>query len=82
MGTPLHSTVTANIIQALRCGDPHCTCSRNGASEHLLHCPAHADETPSLSLTEQNGKVFGPLPRRLLAGGRARGPTPAWTVGG
>jgi hypothetical protein len=48
--------VTAETIhQALQCDDPACPCHKpNG----LVHCPAHADSTPSLSITEKNGKVL------------------------
>jgi hypothetical protein len=39
------------ITQALRCGRPGCRCQREPAVGRLLvHCPAHEDEHPSLSL--------------------------------
>lgn len=43
------------IRQALQCGNSSCTCHKpNG----LVHCPAHADSTPSLSVTEKDGKIL------------------------
>ena len=47
-----------NIVRALQCEDPNCACRRNGTRKHPLHCPAHADRTPSLSLTERGGKLL------------------------
>ncbi|MER3481310.1 MAG: hypothetical protein C4327_12775, partial [Meiothermus sp.] len=45
----------ATIRAALQCGDPRCPCHRpNGP----LHCPAHDDRHPSLSLTERNGRLL------------------------
>ncbi len=48
----------ADIVRALQCADPGCACRRNGTRKHSLHCPAHADKTPSLSLTERDGKLL------------------------
>lgn len=40
------------IVQALRCGGPGCRCKRVASNGRvLLHCPAHPDDEPSLSLT-------------------------------
>ncbi|MDO9533277.1 MAG: hypothetical protein Q7O12_14280 [Deltaproteobacteria bacterium] len=48
--------VTADTIrQALQCDNPSCACHKpNG----LVHCPAHDDTTPSLSVTEKDGKIL------------------------
>ena len=44
------------IRQALQnCGKPGCTCGRPGGN---VHCPGHEDHTPSLSVTEKNGKIL------------------------
>jgi predicted DNA-binding transcriptional regulator AlpA len=44
-----------SIRQALQCEHPSCVCHRpNG----LVHCPAHTDSTPSLSVTEKDGKIL------------------------
>ncbi len=43
------------IRQALTCGQSRCSCSRaNG----LVHCPAHEDKKPSLSVSESTGKIL------------------------
>ena len=48
--------VTAETIrQALTCGQPGCSCGRPGG---LVHCPAHEDKTPSLSVSKSNGKIL------------------------
>jgi len=48
--------ITAETIrQALRCGKPGCAC---GQSHGLVHCPAHDDEHPSFSVSDNNGKVL------------------------
>lgn len=47
------------IVTALRCENPACACHKNGSNKYTLHCPAHADKTPSLSLTAaENGKIL------------------------
>lgn len=46
------------IVRSLQCGDPACACRRNATRKHTLHCPAHADKTPSLSLTERDGRIL------------------------
>ena len=48
--------ITAETIrQALRCGEPGCVCHKPTG---LVHCPAHDDEHPSLSVSENNGKIL------------------------
>jgi hypothetical protein len=68
-----------NIRQALQCNNPSCACHR--PTGHV-HCPAHdlgrQDKTPSLSLTEKDGKVLfhcfnGCLGETLLDALRERG---------
>ena len=50
------TTVNADTIrEALQCGRPGCPCHRTTGN---VHCPAHDDRNPSLSLTERNGKVL------------------------
>lgn len=44
-----------DVRSRLRCGDPRCECQRDGAN---VHCPAHEDKHPSLSINESNGKVL------------------------
>ena len=47
-----------DIVCGLQCEDPACACRRNTMRKHILHCPAHADKTPSLSLLERDGKIL------------------------
>jgi hypothetical protein len=52
--------ITAETIrEALRCGEPGCSC---GTPRGHVHCPAHdpdrTDQTPSLSLSENGGKIL------------------------
>ena len=48
--------ITADTIrQALQCGEPGCDCHKPNGH---VHCPAHADSTPSLSVTEKDGKIL------------------------
>src|SRR5947199_52851 len=49
------------IRQALQCARPSCRCH---AARGRLHCPAHDDATPDLSLKEKNGVVLELLLRR------------------
>lgn len=42
------------IIEALKCGRSSCVCAKG----RLLHCVAHDDANPSLSVTESNGKAL------------------------
>jgi len=44
-----------SIRKALACGKSGCTC---GQPRGLTHCPAHADSTPSLSVTDKDGKLL------------------------
>lgn len=43
------------IRQALQCDNPSCACHK--PTGHV-HCPAHDDSTPSLSVTEKDGKII------------------------
>jgi P4 family phage/plasmid primase-like protien len=45
----------ATIRPALRCSEPGCQCQRDDGQ---LHCPAHDDKNPSLSLREEGGKTL------------------------
>jgi hypothetical protein len=48
--------ITADTIcQALQCDNPSCACHKSGG---LVHCPGHEDRTPSLSVSEKNGKIL------------------------
>ena len=49
-------TDAAAIQQALRCGASGCRCLAN--SNPRFHCPAHAGEGASLSVTEKDGKIL------------------------
>jgi hypothetical protein len=42
------------IIAALKCGRPGCTCAKG----KQVHCPAHNDEHPSLSVDERDGQIL------------------------
>lgn len=48
-------TTVAALAAALACGRPGCACARPGGN---LHCPAHPDSTPSLSIAERDGKLL------------------------
>lgn len=41
------------IREALRCGRLGCDCKGTRGN---VHCPAHEDKSPSLSVTERDGK--------------------------
>ena len=43
------------IRSALRCGQPRCACQRPRGQ---VHCPAHDDARPSLSITERDGRTL------------------------
>ncbi|MBM4287115.1 MAG: hypothetical protein FJ135_03010 [Deltaproteobacteria bacterium] len=43
------------IRQALQCGQPGCEC---GKPKGHVHCPAHQDHTPYLSVSKKNGKLL------------------------
>jgi hypothetical protein len=47
-----------DISQALACGNPKCACNRQTGDKWMTHCPAHNDEHPSLSITEQSGRIL------------------------
>lgn len=48
--------ITAEIIcQALQCDNLACDCH---SPNRNVHCPAHDDEHPSLSVSESNGKIL------------------------
>ena len=54
-----HVPLTAeSIANALGCGQSGCTCGRPNGDGWMTHCPAHDDEHPSLSVSENNGKVL------------------------
>lgn len=44
-----------DIRAALQCGRPNCPCAR---PRGRLHCPAHDDQHPDLSVDEQEGRVL------------------------
>ena len=58
------------IAQALSCGQPGCKCGRKSGGGYLTHCPAHRDETPSLSVSDEKGKLlvkcFGGCPQEAV----------------
>src|SRR5712692_3308676 len=45
----------AAIRETLQCSNPRCSCHR---PRGRLHCPAHDDKTPDLSLREKDGVVL------------------------
>lgn len=49
-------TAAETIRAALQCGEPGCAC---GSPLGHVHCPAHEDKTPSLSVTNGGGKILG-----------------------
>jgi hypothetical protein len=54
-----HIPLTAeSIAKALGCGQSGCTCGRPNGVGWMTHCPAHNDEHPSFSVSENNGKVL------------------------
>lgn len=72
--------ITADTIrQARQCGDPGCACHKPNEN---VHCPAHADSTPSLSVTEKDGKILfhchgGCLQDRVLIALKEKGLWPS-----
>ena len=44
------------IISACQCGKPGCDCLRARVGHENVHCPAHVDVDPSLSVGEKYGK--------------------------
>lgn len=52
-------TVTAEAVaRALACDKPRCGCGRHHGKEWSGHCPAHADDKPSLSISENGNRVL------------------------
>ncbi len=47
-----------DIVQGLSCGRSGCHCARRSGHNLSTHCPCHEDDKPSLSVTEDNGKVL------------------------
>ena len=48
--------ITADTIRrSLQCGNHSCNCQKLNQN---VHCPAHADSNPSLSVTDKDGKVL------------------------
>jgi DNA primase len=46
------------IIDDLQCGKGACQCRRGSNGSRLVHCPAHHDDRPSLSVKEDGDKVL------------------------
>jgi 5S rRNA maturation endonuclease (ribonuclease M5)/energy-coupling factor transporter ATP-binding protein EcfA2 len=54
--TDMDTPFTADSIKAaLRCAKPHCECQSPRGN---VHCPAHPDASPSLTVTERDGRVL------------------------
>jgi len=51
-------TSLSSLATALSCGNNRCDCSNNGGDQVLTHCPSHADQHPSLSITERDSKLL------------------------
>lgn len=49
------STNYSDLRAALQCGNQRCPCHNERG---LVHCPAHPDDNPSLSLTQRNGRLL------------------------
>lgn len=70
-----------DFARELSCGRPSCDCMRRTPGKALLHCPAHHDRTPSLSVRERGGGIvwtcFTGCERRAVTDAlRARGLLP------
>ncbi len=52
-----NNIIVVKIVEALACGSCG-RCGEKGNGVYQLHCPAHNDEMPSLSVTEREGKVL------------------------
>lgn len=48
----------SKLIESLRCANPNCQCQKNGSNKYMLHCPAHADSSPSLAVTVESDKIL------------------------
>lgn len=46
------------LLEALRCGKSGCPCAKAKPGRAYVHCPAHDDVNPSLSVGEQDGKLL------------------------
>jgi putative DNA primase/helicase len=46
------------LADALTCGDPSCRCRRPNRTGWLVHCPAHRDERPSLSIRDGEDTIL------------------------
>lgn len=47
------------IISVLSCDEPRCSCGKPaGTGEVLVHCPAHNDQSPSLSVSQSEGRIL------------------------
>ena len=51
-------TSAAQLVEALQCSDPRCECHNDRANRRKVHCPAHDDVHPSLSLTVTDNTVL------------------------
>lgn len=74
---------TDEIRRERRCGRLGCPCAREHGN---VHCPAHTDETPSLSVTELGGRVLvrchaGCSQEAVIAALRAKGLWPESSTG-
>ena len=47
-----------SIVNSLRCGRSGCDCLKALPGKGHVHCPAHAGEGPSLSVSEKEGKIL------------------------
>jgi len=55
---PAFASSPARLVEALQCHDPRCECHRDRSTRRKLHCPAHDDAHPSLSLTVTDDTVL------------------------
>jgi len=46
------------IVDSLRCGQSGCPCQNARLGKGNVHCPAHSDPGPSLSITDKDGKLL------------------------
>jgi len=57
-GTASVSFDIDRIVRALQCQNPTCPCQKPSGGKWTVHCPAHDDSNPSLSLTAKDGKIL------------------------
>ena len=57
MTTPT-AVSAAQIVRALACDRPGCTCHAAEVGRGKTHCPAHNDANPSFTVRQQDGKVL------------------------